>query len=118
MGSLHLYHVAPPRLALRALALLLLTRRAQPQAFGNGVGKNTYAATDPVRALAWLLHYLPVRKDDWSLVCEDMVYCPCGELGRVYFDDPGARSLEIGAFEAVRNAHVLKARPPCETPAL
>ena len=52
------------------------------------IGKNTYAASDPVRAVAWLQRFLPVRQEDWR-DCVNDTYCPCGELGRVYGDVEG-----------------------------
>ena len=48
-------------LRLLLLALSFAARPVGGQGPGNGIGKSTYAASDPSAALAWMMEHLPVE---------------------------------------------------------
>jgi len=63
-----------------ALALAAVIAHAQKP--GDGISKQTYAATDPQASITWLARYLPIQCGDSTAMCNSSDP-KCGQKGRV-----------------------------------
>ena len=66
---------------LRALSFFALLLRCATQNPGNGISKQTYAATDPQAAFTWFAKYLPIHCGHPLAMCNSSD-AQCGQKGR------------------------------------
>lgn len=71
-----------PSCAVTSTILALAAIVATAQRPGDGISKQTYAATDPQASITWLARYLPIQCGDSTDMCNSSD-AKCGQKGRV-----------------------------------